>query len=363
LKEWGRCAVREKTQETIAVGKVLLVRTVAGPAIGFGHLRRTLTLARMLRPAVSSLFLLDAGDRDSQEQVRNCHFGCCIYKPRKPWPEQASPSAVLIDTRRVQGLRGLIAEAHRREVPVVSIHDLGLALVASDLAIDGSARPFAAVSGVAAIRRRAGPSFIVLDPAYTRYRRRSRQVRRQARKIFVNLGGGDSRRYYRKVLAGLQQTGLALDVVGVPGFVDWGQADLAREDWRPLHFRWAARNESIAALVSRADLAITGGGIAAYEALSVGTPLCALSYDRAQRMTVRTLAESGLCVDLGYGKSLAPSRLALQCRRLAGDQELRRMLALQGLRTVDGRGALRVCRILRAVMAGHIPEGIQAKSR
>jgi UDP-2,4-diacetamido-2,4,6-trideoxy-beta-L-altropyranose hydrolase len=355
--------VRKKAQSTAADGKGLLVRTVAGPAIGFGHLRRTLTLARMLRPAVSTLFLLDSGDRDSQLQVQRYQFGYHVYKPGKPWPKPASPSAVLIDTRKVRGLTRLIAEARRRAVPVVSIHDLGLAPLASDIAIDGSIRPFAGVSGPAGNQLCAGPCYMVLDPAYASCRRRSRPIPRKVGKIVVNLGGGDSRRFFRRVLEGLQLTGLALDVVGVPGFVRWGQAELARERWHPLRFRWAGRDESIAELVSRADLAVTGGGIAAYEALCVGTPLCALSYDRLQRMTVRTLAESGLCLDLGYGKSLTPPRLALQVCRLAGDQELRRALAFRGLRAVDGLGAQRVCRILRSIMIRHVPERAQAKSR
>jgi spore coat polysaccharide biosynthesis predicted glycosyltransferase SpsG len=156
---------------------------------------------------------------------------------------------------------------------------------------------------------------------------------------------------------------LSLDVVGVPGFARWRQAELAREFRQPLRFRWAGQGESIAELVSRADLAITAGGLAAYEALCVGTPLCALSYDRLQRMTVKALAESGLCLDLGYGKSLTPSRLSFQCCRLAGDQELRRKLSSQGRRAVDGLGAQRVCRMLRSIMMRSATEGAQAKYR
>ncbi len=359
----SHCTVLKKAQKPPAGEKVLWVRTVAGPAIGFGHLRRTLTLARMLRSSVMPLFLLDSDDRGSQEQVQRDQFGHQMFRPGKSWPDHASPSAILIDTRKEQGLKWLMAEARRRAVPVVSIHDLGLMPLASDLAIDGSIRPFAGGFCPEGTNYCGGPSYLVLDPAYTSCRRRAKRIRRKVGRIIINLGGGDSRRYFRKVLEGLQWTGLSLDVVGVPGFARWGQEELARQCWHPLRFRWAGQGESIAELVWRADLAITAGGLAAYEALCVGTPLCALSYDRLQRMTVQAMAESGLCLDLGYGKSLTPSRLSFQCFRLAGDQELRRTLAFRGRRAVDGLGAQRVCRMLRSILMRRIKEGSQAKSR
>jgi len=359
----GPSTVLEKAQEPRTGEKVLWVRTVAGPAIGFGHLRRTLTLARMLRPSVTSLFLLDADDQGSQEQVRRDRFGLRVFRPGMPWPDHASPSAILIDTRQAQGLKWLMAEARRRAIPVVSLHDLGLMPLASDLAIDGSIRPFAGCDSPEGTNYCGGLSYLVLDPAYAAWRRRAKRIRREVGRIIINLGGGDSRRYFRKVLEGLRRTGLRLDVVGVPGFSRWGQEKLAQECWQPLRFRWASQGESIAELAWRADLAITAGGLAAYEALSVGTPLCALSYDRWQRMTVQALAESGFCLDLGHGKTLTPSRLSFSCSQLAGDQELRRRLALRGRRAVDGLGAQRVCRRLRSILMKRTTVRAQAKSR
>ena len=100
----SHCTVLKKAQKPAAGEKVLWVRTVAGPAIGFGHLRRTLTLARMLRSSVTPLFLLDSDDRGSQEQVQRDQFGHQMFKPGKSWPDHASPSAILIDTRKEQGL-------------------------------------------------------------------------------------------------------------------------------------------------------------------------------------------------------------------------------------------------------------------
>jgi spore coat polysaccharide biosynthesis predicted glycosyltransferase SpsG len=353
-----RITERPATRET-----VLCVRTAAGPTLGFGHLRRTLLLARMLRPHVSPLFLLDPDDLHSREQVARAEFAYEAFKPGEPWPGHISPSAILIDTRIRKGVARMISEARRRAIPVVSIHDLGLMPVASDLAIDGSIRPFATGKRHERTKYCAGLSYLVLDPVYALSRRPARPIRRHIGKVVINLGGGDSGRYFRRVLEGLRWTGLNLDVVGIPGFVCWGQEELARECWHPLRFRWAEKNEPIAELMLCADLAVTAGGLSAYEALCVGTPLCALSYDRKQRMAVRALAESGLCLDLGYGESLTPARFSFHWRRLAGDPKLRRTLAEKGRRAVDGRGAQRVCRLLRSIMMSRSTENDSVKSR
>lgn len=121
--------------------KTLLVRTAAGPTIGFGHLRRALILARRLRGAVRPMFLLDPDDRWSQAHVRHCGFDYRHFDPRRPWPAAEPAAAVLIDTRKRVGLRRLIAAARLRGIPVASIHDLGLAPVASDVVFDGSILP------------------------------------------------------------------------------------------------------------------------------------------------------------------------------------------------------------------------------
>ncbi|MCK7492400.1 MAG: hypothetical protein MZW92_12935 [Comamonadaceae bacterium] len=48
---------------------------------------------------------------------------------------------LLIDTRDSSGLSLLISEARKRFIPIVSIHDLGLNPVASDIGIDASVKP------------------------------------------------------------------------------------------------------------------------------------------------------------------------------------------------------------------------------
>ncbi len=309
------------------------------------------------------MFLLDDSDRWSQQQAGDDGFLWLRFESARLRIADDYPAGLLVDTRCETGLADLIADARERSVPVISLHDLGLMPLASDIAIDGSILPFALHATGYPIRRYGGTAYLVLDPAYAAFRRRSRRFPPVVRKIVINAGGGDARRHYCRILGGLRSTNLGLDVVGIPGFASWGQEKLAQADWSPLKFRWADPEENMAGLMFHADCAITAGGLAAYEALCVGTPLCAFSYDRFQKRTVDAVARAGACLDLGCGARLNPPFVTSQFLRLAADRELRRRFSQQGREIVDGGGARRVAGILRRILIRSEGKGARRRGR
>jgi spore coat polysaccharide biosynthesis predicted glycosyltransferase SpsG len=333
------------------VRKTLWVRTAAGPRIGFGHLRRALILARKLRRLARPLFLLDAGDHWSKEQVTSAGFEHRHFYPRKPWPALEPPAVLLIDTRRKAGLDLLVAEARRRRVPAVSIHDLGLVPLASDVVIDGSMLATASAHPRRKARCFTGTPYLTLEEACARFHKQPKHIRPRIAKVVVNLGGGNGSKIFRTILKGLRAVKSPLDVVGLPGFCSWGQEQLMGAQWNPLRFRWASHEEDAVRLMFHADLVISAGGLAAYEALCVGAPLCALSYDRHQASTVKAMARAGACLDLGRGALLESSDVLHRFRELDNSPELRRCMSARGRRLVDGEGTQRIVRVLRTVIA------------
>jgi UDP-2,4-diacetamido-2,4,6-trideoxy-beta-L-altropyranose hydrolase len=332
----------------------LVIRTAAGPSIGFGHLRRTLILARHLQRVATPIFLLDPDDSGSQEQVRANGMTSLPFDPGNPLWKIEKPSILLIDSRKMAGLRRLMAHAKMRNITVASIHDLGLAPLPSDIVIDGSilpARP--GLAGANAVFY-SGPSYCVLEDDCLQYRRGTGEVNRRIRRVVINLGGGDGHEFFRTVLEGLRATGLALQVTGLPGFCAWGQEALAREPWNPLRFAWFPKEGPAFRLMADADLIISAGGRSAYEALCLGIPLCALSFDRHQAKTLSALSKAGACLDLGPGSRLEPKAVAETVLELDADPARRERLSRSGRRLVDGDGARRVADILRNVIRGRI---------
>ncbi len=331
------------------LGKTCLwIRSGAGPQIGFGHLKRSIVLAKSLLDCTRPLFLVEPHDKWSPHLLKSEGMAFVSEDLDAIWSLLPVPGAILIDTPMPEGLDRLIGYARNRRIPVISIHDLGRNPIASDIAIDGSIAPFVLESASEPIRIYSGTKYMVLDPVYGIHHRRRRHVRVKIQSILVNLGGGNSRGYFWKVMEGLRLWNHGIDVIGVPGFVSWGQEDLARKDWRPLRFHW--EDTSIDALLFQADLAITAGGLAAYEALCTGTPLLALAYDPLQRTTIASIAKAGACIDLGSGDDLDPDRLPEVLSRLESETRKRNVLSIKGRSIVDGGGAKRVSQIIRGLI-------------
>ena len=319
-------------------GKACLwIFTAAGPRIGFGHLRRCIILAEKMSGFADPLFLLGSPNPDSRRLLRSGGYRFLAGAAGRAWKSLALPSAILLDTRICRGPERLISAARKRGVPLVSIHDLGLNPMPSDVVIDGSILPGPATYG--------GTRYMVLDPAYRDLNQKPRKLGKTIRSVFVNLGGGYSTKLLPAVLEGLKLWGRPIRVSAPRGFASWGRKRLRSRDWRPLRFRWELRGPHAA--LSGADLAITAGGLSAYEALCAGTPTLALSCDSWQQKTVSALARAGACVNLGPGGELDSKSLAALVGQLDRDRVLRRTLSRRGRKTVDGRGAERVSGIIR----------------
>ncbi len=329
----------------------LWIRTVAGPAVGFGHLRRCLILSRLLADHFSPIFLCDAADRWTCAQASANHWRSSVFEVPDLWEQMLVPAGLLIDTRDDRDLLQLIFEAHARAVPVMSIHDLGLNPLPSDLIVDGSVLPVAQDVPWNDTEFYYGPSYMILDPCFAGLHRKKRILRNRISLVLVNLGGGESRQYFRRVLQGLRRWGRPLDVTGVPGFIDWGQCEWVGQDWSPLRFRWAEKSERVDRLLSRVDLAITAGGLSAYEALCAGTPLMATSVDEFQQVTITNLARAGACIDLGPARFLKTHQISEILTSFEADPAKRQALSSLGPQIVDGRGAERVARLIHRFLS------------
>jgi len=330
----------------------LWIHTGAGPQMGFGHLNRCMILAGELRGCARAFFVLRPEDRWSGEHLDARGFGWKNIEPSRLWSEPAiRPGALLIDTRVSDGLDVFIQAARGKGVPVISMHDMGLNPLRSDIAVDGSIAA-AALHDLSARRVFTGPAYMVLDPALRESRRKPQPVGKEIRSIFIGLGGGDSRKYFSRVLEGMKLWAAAaereVEVVGMRGFIEWGQEDFNEETLRPLRFRWESGNA--AEFLRGSDLAVTAGGISAYEALCSGVPLLALSWDSLQQTTINRMEEAGACVNLGSGDALTPEFLADALEKIDRDFKARKKMTGIGVKIVDGRGAERVAENIRGVI-------------
>ena len=328
----------------------VVFRVAGGPRLGFGHIVRALSLSKAMQVAPRMSV------RGTAETKKVAHRLGALVKEQSLAGVLARGDVrlLVIDDPDARAAADALALARRHGAMVASIHDLGLAPIASDLAIDGS---------LAMIRKAwpatdalLGPRYAVLDPSLlTAGPSVGQSMRAQSEgrlRVLVSLGGGP------RVTAGLR--------------IARAIADANQDAWvtlaagfsaRPLHDASSARAAAGIAVVAaqRTGPRRRGGARRRRDALRSGA---ARRADRGARGRDGADANDSRLrarrrIDCGGLSAIAGDRAAAERTRakavqaveaLLADEEKRRAMAVQGQQQVDGRGALRVAAALKRLM-------------
>lgn len=299
--------------------------------MGFGHVVRSRALARAIgAPHVVAL----RGTAATAGSVRA--MGATVIARSQDAIAAFRPEIVVIDDPSASEADRAMRMARALAVPVASVHDLGLAHVASDLVIDASV--------IAGMRPRgvdlAGPRFTVLDPELIRLR--LPRGSRRPDSVLIALGGGAHVLRYGSTLAfGICDALPAARVVVAPGFAAGARPVL------PPGAAWLPEPRALPRALARCAVAVVGGGVTVAEACALATPVVAVAVVPAQRRTIQQFARAGAVID--GGRVDAPGtarRVAAAVARLFGAAPQVRQMTARARGLVDGRGASRVASAL-----------------
>ncbi len=318
----------------------------AGPAIGGGHVMRSMTLARALQARGATCAFAASAEVAAVLDI----FGPDLARV----PADATGEgfdAVVLDHY------GLAADDHRRLAagrPALVIDDLADRPLAADIILDAEPlRTAAHYAGLVAPTTELllGPAFAPVRPAFAERRDQALAARtgRAPRRVLVSLGltdvGGITGRIVDLLRPHLGD--LALDVV-VGGAAPSLPALRALDDPN-LTLHVDAQN--MPALLAGADLAIGAGGGSAWERCVLGLPSLCLMLADNQIDTARALEDAGATIALDVRTPSFDSDLLQAFDRLiAAPDALARMSAAASA-LCDGRGAERVAERLLALLA------------
>ena len=340
-------------------------RTTASKQIGFGHLRRCLTLAGELRRAGGAAspicFWVDS-DPAAVAVAAAAGFEAHLLSGPEPDATAARLEAGEVGTLVVDSYAVASAwfSAWRRRVgTLVAIDDLADRQLDVDVVVNGS--PFAARlsyrTGPDVLLLR-GPRYALLPPGFREVPAR-RAAPRPAR-VLVTLGGADPQSSTMAVVEAVQRAlpEAALDVVIGPLFGPVPDLD-RRAASHPPQLQLHRELDDLAALMSTADLAVSGGGQTLYELAATGVPTVALCLADNQEPNIAALAGVSLLSAGRLPESAADGFRTVEeaCRQLAADPELRERMSEAGRSLVDGRGAARVADVIVRA-AEHRPRSV-----
>jgi UDP-2,4-diacetamido-2,4,6-trideoxy-beta-L-altropyranose hydrolase len=329
----------------------------AGPAVGGGHVMRSLTLARALEATDASCSFLASPAVAQVLAAFAPEMGQVPAVSGEPRDLGAAAGAAAFDAI-VFDHYGLGEREHRamnQGWPVLVIDDLADRPLGADLLVDsGPARRVGDYDGLLPDEARLllGPSYAPVRPEFAGLREAALAWRGEpVGRLLVSLGltdlDGITWRVVERLRPRIGEIGLDI-VLGAEAPSLPGLSKVARRDPRlTLH----VDTPHMARLTAEADVAVGAAGSSTWERCTLGLPSILVIVADNQRPTAQALAERGAALVVDAGSQDFDAALDRALRRLLTDTDLRRELAAKSAEICDGQGASRVAEAFLALIA------------
>lgn len=341
---------------------MFIIRADGNAKIGAGHLMRCLTIAqaasRIGRGEEEQGILFLCADEDSAEMAREHGFRAETLHTdyRDMESEQAAWDLWITGSRN----RILVDSYYVTDAYLEGLKKYGSVFLMDDMQshafpVDGiinynlfaDREVYTRLYEGRNVRLCLGGDFI---PLRQQFREVSYRVRAAVREVLITTGGGDAENIAGSILDAVYQEDITFYVlVGhfSPHFESWKRRAAQADNIR-IHFDV----KNMAELMAQCDLAITAGGSTVYELAAVGVPLICFSYAENQEALVEYVGREAVASEAGAWHRDAAStleRMRGQFVRLCEDATLRQRHCDRERGLIDGRGALRLAEILRAI--------------
>ena len=191
-----------------------------------------------------------------------------------------------------------------------------------------------------------GPSFFILRREFLDAAKVPREIRKDVSNILVSMGGVDPAGCTIKVVNALTKLGRAhlnIKVVIGSGFA----ADSKRQIKNVLkkaryNSEIIVQSNAMAQLMLWADLAIINSGLTLYETAITQTPAVVLSQYPYHAVIMDDFSKAGFFCHLGYGPQVSDEAIVKAVEQLSDDSTLRKEMAQNGRKLIDGKGVERV---------------------
>lgn len=337
------------------VGPPVLLRCDGSHDIGLGHVARCLALAGELKTRRNCrvTFAMRNGSL-GMEVVRR--EGYLVAAPDEvgqrfdysAWMSDAigyaDARAVVLDTRDDLP-RGVLDDARRRGILIVTIDDPSDRRLAADLAFYP---PVPQVRGMKwegfTGELYTGWEWVVLRKEFAD---RPPKITGTRPCILVTMGGSDPGGITLKAVSALDLLVEDFETVVVLGRGFSGDAALnellagARRSYRVI------RDVSdMAGVLSQADVAVTSFGVTAYELAALGVPAIYVCLTEDHAISAGMFEKEGLAVNLGSYSTVSSGDIAVAVQELIHDPGKRDAMGNAGRLRVDGRGSERIANLI-----------------
>jgi|GEM_PF-615823 len=317
---------------------MIVFRTEASPKTGFGHLKRSVYLASLLKSKCEVLFCINNDKSASRFLVeKQLSF---IHTKEFQKIKNSSITGIIFDLRNfTEDDTQVIQRARKSAAPVktVQITDLGLCQQDADFTIDSALDKIVPYDETRQKSLLDGPDFAILHHRFRHFNKIKRKYRQKIKNVLICLGGGATYRHLRIAVDLLSRRDYRVKIA--PGFyLKKSSPKTLRRLYPGVHF--VGPTESLARAFYEADAALITAGVAAFEAAAAGTPGLYLHYHDEQKRVACAFEKQGAGVEISNIDDLLSADLAEKMNRLTFEKRLD--MGNNGKKLVDGKGVYRI---------------------
>jgi UDP-2,4-diacetamido-2,4,6-trideoxy-beta-L-altropyranose hydrolase len=342
--------------------KNLVIRADASSEIGIGHVMRCLALAQGWQESGGTVsFIMRCSLKTLDQRLSDYPIDAIHIDPAIPANSnldaifcadiaiKTGASWVVIDgyqfdTKYLKKLKGT-------GLNTLVIDDNGLVGHHADIILNQNA--YAKTSMYGEISRNCqllmGPKYALIRKEFREFETSERIIPKNAKKILITLGGGDSSNITGLVLKGIElmppEAGLEIKVI--LGDTNPHRAQITEIISGSHHHTELLTNvTNMAPLIAWADIGISSGGSTNLEFAFFGLPGITIPFAQNQITNCDTLHEMGITINMGWYESVNHEQIRNTLSTLCGDYMRRQSMNNKGKMIVDGNGVRRIVNIL-----------------
>jgi len=328
----------------------ILFRVEATPKLGLGHLMRCLALAEKFNESVSNTnIVFITSSIAAGEQIKRCGYKLInlpssenMVEEIKYYEKYLKKAIFITDIPDIS--EDYLKTLKEKACLSVSIDDGSDSIFYSDILVNPNLNPKINCKYSSNTQYYSGAKYVILKKAFEKYMIKKKQIKREAKSLFICFGGSDRNNITQKVVNVIRE--MDINITVVIGMMYPYYNELARDikDYRNTQIKRDAHNMD--ELIYDADLAIISGGTLLYETSAVRTPAIVICQNQEQNRESEFFTENNAAINLGIFDNINEDTARNTVFRLISDYDKREQLSKNARQLIDGRGANRIVNII-----------------
>jgi UDP-2,4-diacetamido-2,4,6-trideoxy-beta-L-altropyranose hydrolase len=329
----------------------ILFRVDASKSIGIGHIMRCLAFSEELKKHGHKCYILyevlddELITKIGKFDVEFCRINSIeklIFFSKKQDVKWIVTDSYNLNKEYIQNLKN-------ENFKVLSIDDNAIIHYFSDIVVNqniGSEKiKFSAEKYTKFL---LGSKYVMLRDELLK--RDKKKYKKYVEKILITLGGTDTDNLTLKILKSLEEINKNYEFIVIIGPLNNFYKELKRfSDNSKARVRLLKSPENMADIYLESDIAISAGGSSCYELAYFGIPNIIITVADNQLNIAKELDKKNVSIYLGKKEDFSSNKIKENVLKLINDNSLRKNMAENGRKLVDGKGKQRIIEVMNKV--------------